>query len=155
MAGTNLSIGVQYDDSQIQKHLRKLHKLSGDMSPAMLEISEFLHERTRDHFDDEQAPDGTPWATLSPATLKRKQAKGYPVDQILHGQSLHLRDTVFPFHNSIQAGVSTGPGTAAYAATHQFGDEKRNIKARPYLGLSTADELEIIEILKEHIARNA
>ncbi len=90
MAGTRDTISVDFDDSQIQTYLHKLHKLGGDMSSVMLEISEFMHERTRDHFDAEEAPDGTPWATLSPATLKRKQAKGYPINKILHGQSLHL-----------------------------------------------------------------
>lgn len=151
MAGTQSTIRVEYDDTQIQRLLRKLNRLSDDMSPAMLEVSEYMHERTRDHFDNEQAPDGTPWATLSPATLKRKQQQGVPVNQILHGQSLHLRDTIYPFHSADEAGVSTGPGTEAYAATHQFGDETRNIEARPYLGLSAEDEQEIIGILEDHI----
>lgn len=153
MAGTHLNLSVDFDDAEIQKYFRRLHRLGADMSPATMEISEFLHERTRDHFDDEQAPDGTPWPTLTPETLKRKQAKGVPTNKILHGESLHLRDTIFPFHNPFAAGVSTGPGTAAYAATHQFGDESRNIEARSYLGLSAEDELEIIEILKDHIRK--
>lgn len=157
MAGTQYTINVDtgIDDTQIQVYLKKLHKLSGNMSPAMLEISEFLHERSRDHFDEEQAPDGTPWATLTPETLARKRKKGVPVNQILHGEHLHLRDTIYPFHSIDMAGVSTGPGTSAYAATHQFGDEERNIEARPYLGLSAEDEIEIIEIIKEHIDRKA
>ncbi|WP_292950183.1 MULTISPECIES: phage virion morphogenesis protein [unclassified Neptuniibacter] len=155
MAGTHLTLGVDYNDQQIQHYLKKLHKLSNDMSPAMLEVSEFLHERSRDHFDDQEAPDGTPWATLTPETLARKRKKGVPVNQILHGEHLHLRDTIYPFHSTDVAGVSTGPGTTAYAATHQFGDEERNIEARPYFGLSAEDELEIIEIVKEHIDRKA
>lgn len=155
MAGTHLTLGVDYDDQQLQVYLKKLHKLSGDMAPAMLEISEFLHERSRDHFDDQQAPDGTPWATLSPKTLARKAKKGVPVNQILHGEHLHLRDTIYPFHSPTATGISTGPGTTAYAATHQFGDERRNIEARPYLGLSAEDELEIVDILKEHLDRHS
>lgn len=151
MAGTHSTIGVDYDDSQIRDALQRLNRLAGDMSPAMREIAEYLHERTRDHFDNETAPDGTPWATLTDATLKRKLKQGVPVNQILHGQSLHLRDTIFPFHSEDEAGVSTGPGTSAYAATHQFGDDSRNIQARPYLGLSPADEQEILGIIDDHI----
>jgi phage gpG-like protein len=47
--------------------------------------------------------------------------------------------------------VSTGPGTEAYAATQQFGAEERNIEARPFLGLSTEDEIEVIEILNQFL----
>ncbi len=142
------SIRVSYDDSAITQALKKLQALGGNMQPAMLEISEFLHYRTREHFDETEAPDGTPWATLTPKTLARKQKQGVPVADPLHGESLHLRDMIFPFASNDEAGVSTGPGTEQYAATHQFGDEKRNIAARPYLGLSAADEAEILEIVE-------
>lgn len=153
MAGVSDSIRVELDDSDIQKVLQKLSKVGGDMPAAMLEISEYLHERTRDHFDNEQEPDGTPWATLSPETLERKQKQGVSVNKILHGETLHLRDTIFPFHSADEAGVSTGPGTKAYAATQQFGDVDRNIDARPYFGLSDDDQTEIIDIIHEHLAR--
>lgn len=151
MAGVADSIRVEFDDSDIQKALQKLHKIGGDMSAAMLEISEYLHERTRDHFDNEQAPDGTPWQTLSPETLARKEQQGLPINKILHGETLNLRDTIFPFHSADEAGVSTGPGTEAYAATQQFGDEKRNIPAREYFGLSSDDDDAIIDIIHSHI----
>ncbi len=37
------------------------------------------------------------------------------------------------------------------AATHQFGDDDRNIPERPFLGISKADELEILAILGDHL----
>ena len=40
-----------------------------------------------------------------------------------------------------------------YGATHQFGDPRRNIPARPFLGISEEDEREITEILAEHLDR--
>ncbi|WP_028470031.1 hypothetical protein [Neptunomonas japonica] len=82
---------------------------------------------------------------------KAKQRKGVPIDKILHGQHLHLRDTIFPFWGNNEAGVSTGPGTEAYAATQQLGAEERNIEARRFLGLSAEDETEVIEIMNQFL----
>ncbi|MGD9861558.1 MAG: hypothetical protein AB7S90_16105, partial [Marinobacterium sp.] len=59
------------------------------------------------------------------------------VDKILHGQSLHLRDTIFPFWSKNEAGVSTGPGTEAYAAAQQFGTEGLNIQVPAHQRLMT------------------
>lgn len=115
----------------------------------MMEIAEYLHGQTREHFDNEEDPDGNAWAPLQASTLARKSRQGVPVNQILHGETLHLRDTIFPFWSANEAGVSTGPGTDAYAATHQFGDDSRNIDARPFLGIGPDDEAEIIAILQE------
>lgn len=153
MAGVTDSIQIDFDDSEIQKALQKLSKLPDNLPAAMLEISEYLHERTRDHFDNEQEPDGTPWKTLSPETLECKEKKGVSINKILHGETLNLRDTIFAFHSSNEAGVSTGPGTEAYAATQQFGDPDRNIAARKYFGLGDEDETEIIDIIHSHLER--
>ena len=150
MAGSYQSFDssrVDFADSKITNELKRLRKLGADMQPAMLEISEYLHTSTRDRFDQGKAPDDTPWATLSPKTLARKKSKGVPINDPLHGETLHLRDMIFPFSSDTEAGVSTGPGTEKYAATHQFGDEERNIEAREFLGLSDEDEMEILEIV--------
>ncbi|KJZ06639.1 hypothetical protein TW85_25035, partial [Marinomonas sp. S3726] len=64
MAGVTDSIKVDFDDSNIQKALLKLSKIGDNLPTGMLEISEYLHERTRDHFDNEEDPDGVPWQTL-------------------------------------------------------------------------------------------
>jgi phage virion morphogenesis protein len=151
MAGSESSISIDYDDSQIRLALERLEGIGGQLQPAMLEISEYLHERTRENFDNAASPDGIPWAALNEATLERKQKKGVPINSPLHGESLHLRDTIFPFASNDEAGVSTGPATQAYAATHQFGDDGRGITARPYLGMSEADEQEVIYIIYDHI----
>lgn len=154
MAGTQDIISIDYDSQPVADLLDKLLTKVDDPKPAMMEIATFLEERTRDHFDNEEDPDGNAWAPLTATTLKRKVAKGTPTDKILHGLSLHLRDTIYPFWSADQAGVSTGPGTEAYAATHQFGDDERNIDARPYLGLSDDDEAEVVDILNEYLAGN-
>ncbi|MDI3326771.1 phage virion morphogenesis protein [Pontibacterium granulatum] len=127
MAGTQQQITVDYDDIQLQDALNRLLQLTRNTKPVMAEIAEYLHGQSREHFDKEQSPNGTPWAPLKDATKARKSDQGVPVDKILHGQTLHLRDTIFPFWSDDEAGVSTGPGTEAYAAAHQFGTEGMKI----------------------------
>ncbi len=151
MAGTQNAISVDYESEALSRVISQLLQRTSDLSPAMAEISEYLHERPRHHFDNEQAPDGTPWAPLAESTKKARARKGIPVDKILHGQSLHLRDTIFPFYSRDEAGVSTGPGTDKYAATQQFGDDSRNIPARPFLGLGVEDEAEVLDILNDFL----
>ncbi|KJZ06483.1 hypothetical protein TW85_25050, partial [Marinomonas sp. S3726] len=84
-------------------------------------------------------------------TLERKEKKGVSVNKILHGETLHLRDTIFSFSSDDEAGLSTGPGTEAYAATQQFGDTDRNIVERRYFGIGELDETEIISIIHEYL----
>ena len=153
MAGATSGIRVDFDDSDIQQALQKLSKIGGNMPAAMLEISEYLHERSRDHFDNEQSPDGTSWPTFSPEKIAAKEKQGVSINKRLHGQTLNLRDTIFPFHSSSEAGVSTGPGTEAYAATQMFGDPDRNIEASPFFGIAEQDETEIIDIIHDYLAR--
>ena len=135
MAGTQQQITVDYDDVQVQDALNRLLQLTQNTEPVMSEIAEYLHGRTRDNFDAEQDPDGNAWAPLKDSTKKRKADQGVPINKILHGQSLHLRDTIFPFWSDNEAGVSTGPGTDAYAAAQQFGTEgmKINVPAHQRL----------------------
>lgn len=135
MAGANIQI--DYEDEEVLDVLGRLVEVTENTEPVMMEIAEYLHERTRDHFDDETAPDGTPWAPLAESTKKRKADQGVPIDKILHGQSLHLRDTIFPFWSRNEAGVSTGPGTEAYAAAHQFGTEDMTIQVPAHQRLMT------------------
>jgi phage virion morphogenesis protein len=151
MAGTSLRI--DYDFEQLASATDKLKGIGADLQPMMMEIAEYLHTQTREHFDNEEDPDGNAWAPLQASTMERKARQGVAVNKILHGESLHLRDTIFPFWSGEEAGVSTGPGTEAYAATHQLGDDSRNIEARPFLGLGPEDEAEIMAIVEEELSK--
>lgn len=76
MTGSSLSIDIEIDDRQIQAALRRLAAAGADLKPAFAEIGEYLDLATRERFDREQAPDGTPWEPLSDATLRRRMLKG-------------------------------------------------------------------------------
>jgi len=175
MAGASLNIQIAIDDRAIRAALGRLIKAGADLKPAFAEIGEYLDLATRQRFDREQAPDGSPWEPLSETTLRRKMLKGVKrgrgqkrrrlttragntkagaITRLAHASILvesgDLRDTL-RYHataDSLEFGTDR-----KYGATHQFGDKKRNIPARPFLGLSDADRAEIVSILREHLAR--
>jgi phage virion morphogenesis protein len=78
------------------------------------------------------APDGSAWPPWSAAYAEQRPAKGGMLE--LDGQLI----------DSIEwelEGLTVSVGSRmVYALTHQLGDDRRNIPARPYLGLSDEDE---------------
>lgn len=146
MAGARDTFTVEYDDANLQEAINRLVALTDDLTPANIEIAEYLHRRTRDHFDNEEDPDGTQWQPVSKATQDEKD-RGYSIGgertslpipgKTLHGATLHLRDTLFPFWSKDEAGVSTGPATQDYAAVHQFGNEGEQIQVPAHQRLVT------------------
>ena len=143
---SNIGIEVRVDDREIRRALQRLVDAGQDLRPAFREIGEYLDLATRERFDRAQAPDGTRWAPLKPRTLKRKQRRKRPLDILV--DSGDLRD-LMRYHvtaDRLEFGTDR-----KYGATHQFGDPRRNIPARPFLGLSDDDRREVLDILQEHL----
>lgn len=146
MSGVQERITVDFDDTQVQDVLNRVLRVTDNTEPVMMEIAEYLHGQTREHFDNEQAPDGTPWAKVKPETQEEKN-QGYYVGgertslpipgKTLHGVTLNLRDMIHPFWSKTEAGVSTGMETDAYAAAHQFGTEGMTISVPSHQRLMT------------------
>lgn len=156
------SISVRLD-GEVDGLLARLNRMSGiDKAGIMNAIAEGIRTSTLERFRSEESPEGTKW---SPSIRASKQG----------GKTL-TKSAVLK--NSIRA-EADGSGAAvgtnlAYAATHQFGDERTirakkgrylrfqiggrwvsipsvrvNIPARPFLGISKEDEEEIRAILDE------
>ena len=173
MAGTHLSIDVEIDDTRVVEALNQLAKKGGNMGAAFRDIGEYLLISHRERFDREEAPDGSKWEPLSEATLRRKMLKGVrrskgekkkrltgkrgstkagainalAASRILKEEG-DLRDTLR--YQETDSSLEFGTDRI-YGATHQFGDDDRNIPARPFLGLSAADEQEVIRIIEKHM----
>ena len=130
---------------EVHRLLRDLKAVVGDLTPAFRSIGETLLNSTRARFTSERAPDGAPWAPLDPRTIRRKKN----ADKILteHGE---LRGTLTYDAGPHELVVGS---PEKYAATHQFGDESRNIPARPFLGLSAADRDKIERIVRDRLAK--
>lgn len=148
--------GVKFDGTAATASLRGL--LAGIENPAPLleKFGEYGLRTTRARFKTQTAPDGTAWETLQPWYQKEKRrnkSRILTLDGYLRGgmkwQLVGSR--------TVEVG-SNSP----YAAVHQFGSDRpqnvqrlgrkdyipraTTIPARPYLGLSEADEKELVEI---------
>ena len=145
MASASLDINLTLGNAdEVNAAFLKLQGTLQDLTPVFRDIGESMLNVTRERFNTQTAPDGTPWKPLSPAyrLIKKQNA-----DQILtlYGR---LRGTL-----TYQAGPKeVRIGTPLiYGATHQFG--RGAIPARPFLGLSQSDEQELLDILNDHLSR--
>jgi phage virion morphogenesis protein len=138
MAGANQPIDI--DDREIRDGLKALQDKLGNLTPFYQDIGEALLNSTRRRFETQTAPDGSPWAPLSPGYEKRKKKNK---DKILTLEGL-LRGLLNYDASADALLVGTPLG---YGSTHQFG--RGNIPARPFLGLSTDDTEMILDALAD------
>lgn len=175
MAGASLGITIEIDDQEIHRALERLTRAGGDMKDAFSAIGEYLDLATRARFDAERGPDGERWEPLAESTLRSNMLTGVKRNKDGSRRSLtkrgggtkagairklagkqvlvesgDLRDTL----RTQASATSLLFGTdRKYGATHQFGDDDRNIPARPYLGINDEDKGEILAILQAHLAQ--
>jgi phage virion morphogenesis protein len=175
MSGAGQEITVAIDDREVQDALKRLVKATGDLTPAMKNIGEYLVQATEQRFDSETGPDGQKWQEVSVATRARKK---HP--KVLT-ESHRLRRSIHPEADKDSVTVGTN---VPYAAIHQFGFSgqvnmpahdrliktafgkelkhpvwariepyklQQNLPARPFLGISEADKEEILAIIEDHI----
>ncbi len=140
MAGTSISIDTRGLDG-LKTSLRLMASGVRDTRTLMPRLGEYLQRSTQERFRTQTDPDGGAWAALQPRTRERKR---HNRDKILT-QSGYLRHHI---HDQV-----TAPGRVevfsdrVYAATHQFGRDK--IPARPFLGISAADQVELQAIVAD------
>lgn len=140
MAGARFSIDTQGLD-RLQASVRLMASSVRDTSTLMPRLGEYLQRSTQDRFKSQTGPDGDRWEVLKPRTLERKK---------------HNRDKILTERGYLRRHIyyqMTGPGRVevfsdrVYGATHQFGRDK--IPARPFLGISAADQVELQAIVAD------
>jgi phage virion morphogenesis protein len=149
-------IQVEVDDADARKILNELKTRMGDLRPVLEAVGQIIQSGTQQRFIDQQAPDGTPWAALSPVTIAMRRMAGRGGVEI-------LRDTG-RLMNSISYAVQGDSvkvfTNVAYAPTHQKGARKGslgggapwgNIPARPFMGVSNGDMEAIMEVLQGYL----
>lgn len=159
MAG--VSIRLEIDDARIRSTLQRLIDTVADPSDAMRDIAMLGESSTRERFRTEIGPDGKRWKPSLRAQIKG--GRTLTMDGHL-GDSLSSRFG----RDFAEWGVNR-----PYAAIHQFGGvikprqakalrfrlanggfvttKSVTIPARPYLGISAADEADIVDILQRRI----
>jgi phage gpG-like protein len=157
-------VTITIDDNTVISQLQQLMERAGNIRPALESIvEEVLMISTAKRFEDEESPEGIAWMPLLPSTIKHKKKNS---DKILTLEGF-LRAS---FHGEISdTGLEFGTDKIQ-AATHQFGrqlgltgggrslgtgeasangeEARGEIPARPFLGFSDADKVEILDILR-------
>lgn len=151
MAGVRIIV----DDDAIMERIRAMVARCEDLGLAMLEIGEVMLISTKERFATETDPSGRPWADNTEVTLARKSNP-----KILTESGI-LGDTIRYQVASGGESVSVGTGQP-YGAMMQFGGTRDDwphlwgeIPARPFLGISTDDRAQILEILSDYLTDSA
>ncbi len=153
-------IEIQYDDRALVDRLNRLQRDVGDLTPAMRDIAAALEDSAAEAFDDEAAPDGTPWVGLAPATqAARERRRKWP------GKTLQVSGRLAASITSDSDSTSAVAGTnVVYAALQQFGAKRGafgrtgrgapipwgDVPARPFLGVSDSTRDAILDALRAH-----
>lgn len=164
MSGVSMEVAIR--DREVRRNFSKLERAMKNTTPVMEAIGTGLVGTTTKRFVTQTGPDGGAWAALNPA-----YASGKRNSRILT-ESGRLRDSIS--HVAGNDVVRIG-SNVIYAAIHQFGGEIKakgggrlaffiggrmvrpvsvTIDARPYLGISSADEVLIGEIISGFVARH-
>lgn len=170
MAGAALDLQLTISNAaEVKAAFEALQAALTDLTPAFQDIGEALLNSTRERFRTSTAPDGTPWESLSETTLHtRALSRGRRIKSgknqgrytkkaalaYAFAQPLIDRGNLMGLLNYQAGPRDVRIGTPLiYGATHQFGAPERNIPARPFLGLSSEDETELLDILQDHLRR--
>jgi phage virion morphogenesis protein len=144
MAGVSLSVELRGLPA-VQGVFNQLVLAMGDLGRPMDDIGSMLVASTIDRFEKGVGPDGRPWAVSERA---RTEGGRTLVD------SARLRSSVTHLASPRQVAVGTN---TVYARIHQEGGRAGrrhavNLPARPFLGVSAQDEVEIGAILANWLA---
>lgn len=142
-----------------------------NLRPVLAEIGEDMTEATKRRFSTTKAPDGTPWAPNSATTLARysdlsaRKKDGTKSKKVqakiagkkpLTGETRALATTI---NYQITDDNTVGIGSPmVYAAIQNFGGKKShfphlwgNIPARPFLGVSETDRVNVIDLVRSYM----
>ena len=137
---------VEIDLAEVAAALRDMRRMLIDTDPLMDEIGEIIVSQAQDSFENQEAPDGTPWEPSQRALAEGGQTlvdSGQLLDSI---SSEVLPDEVVIGSNKV------------YAAIHQFGGEAGRghavtLPARPFVpDEDSVDMAEINAAIARHFA---
>jgi phage gpG-like protein len=107
---------------------------------------EILIRDTKNRFDTETDPDGTPWVPLNKEYLDSKLAKGYPADILVREDTLRSAATSDEAWIVEDDTLYFDPTTLPYYAGYQQRGTEKGIPARPFVGVSEEGLIEITDL---------
>jgi len=145
MSGTALELN--YDLSGLTRFEERIGRLTTlDRHQLLDTMGAVVESQTRRRIETEkESPAGESWDDWSPRYAKSRHG----------GHSLLMNEG--NLHDSIQFLVTGGAveigSNLVYAAPQQFGLESRNIPERPWLGISTDNGAELIDVVDRFLDR--
>lgn len=166
MAGVAQSLSIrgsdfELDNARVVAALKALMALGADPEPILRNIATLGESSTRERFATETGPGGERWAP----SLRARLTGGKTLTQ-----DGHLGDSITSRASRTEAEWGTN---VIYGGIHQFGGEIRarnaralrfrlasgefaiarrvTLPARPFLGISDADEADILDLIQRRI----
>jgi phage virion morphogenesis protein len=158
MAG--ITFTVELDEAAVAAKLAEIVDRMERPSGFYKGVGEYLTEvAIPRNFATETSPDGVSWASLRPLTVARREAKGQTPIQILRASGAMAASINYAAgddHVRIGSPAIQAAVMQFGAKQGAFGRDARNhplpwgdIPARPFLGISADDEVEIIRIAED------
>lgn len=138
MAGVTASLTTEGLDAAI----KRLSRLEGFQMAELTDAAgAILESSTRDRFDTKTAPDGAAWVPWSEAYDDTREDR-----HSLLVEEGDLRDSIASYSAGGEVHVGSN---LIYAAHHHFGGDEigSGIPARPYLGISDEDEIDLADLV--------
>ncbi len=139
MSGVTATLTTQ----GLKEAIAKLSRLEGfQMAELADDAGAVLESSTRRRFDTATAPDGERWTPWSEAY---DETRDHGVHSLLIDEG-DLRDSMASYASGTEAHVGSN---LVYAAHHQIGGDEiaSGVPARPYLGVSSEDELDLHDLV--------
>lgn len=152
MSGFTYTISVE--DDEITHGMAGLIGKMENMAAFHKSVGEHMLNSTEDNFDNEIAPDGTPWVHHAPATVASRLRRNGNAELTILRESGALAGSFN--YEADDAQVEIGTPTI-YAAIHHFGgaagrNQSVDIPARPILGISSDDEIALTEMAEDFLS---
>ena len=150
-------MSVSVEDG-VSRELAKLASRITDLDAALKDMGASLETETKMRFESEKDPAGDDWAPLAKSTLEKRGRTGEGGKAAILQAQRHLFESI---GYKVETGVGAMVGTSmVYGRIHQLGGRagrghKTKIEARPFLGLSEDGKVEMVAILRDHLARGA
>lgn len=171
---------IAINNGAVTALLEALQERVGNMSPVLRAIGEDVMERSKQRFSTSTAPDGSPWAANTQATLiaylgKRRGFSDKTSKINAKGQKLAIGKKPLIAQGTLADQLKTDPtdtsviigSTMGYAAMQQFGGTKSqflhlwgDIPARPFLPITASGDLYpqeqelILDMLQNYLSLN-
>ncbi|QPT09868.1 phage virion morphogenesis protein [Sphingomonas paucimobilis] len=157
-------IRIMFNIEELTQRLGVAATELGDMTPVHEDIGDYMVRQTKLRFVSGVDPYGTRWRPKKPSTIERYKAQGDGnKTKPLIGPSGRLGKEIYFLASRSETEIGSALEYSGVmqggAAKGAFGRNARGgplpwgtIPARPFLGLSDADERSILDIVDEHLA---